>query len=156
MIVRPASETDIPALCRLMQSIQDLHAEAHPELFRPTLDPAATASFFADVLAKSSNLVLVAEVAGEAVGYVWCHEHLPVASFYRQAAHTAYINHISVASEHRGKGLGKALVEEVVAILKERGATRIGVDFWSFNDRARAFFTGLGFAVQREVASREL
>ncbi len=139
-----------------MQHVQDVHAAAHPEIFRATLAPDSTAKFFADVLAKGSNLVLVADVAGEAVGYVWCHEHLPVKSFYAQAAHAGYINHVSVAPEHRGKGLGKALVDEIVAILKERGATRIGVDFWSFNDRARAFFTNLGFAVQREVASRDL
>jgi len=156
LIIRPAKEADIPALGRLMQSIQDLHAAAHPELFRPTLDPAATTSFFADVLADDRNLILVAESAGDAIGYIWCQERHGADSFYGLGAHTGYIHHIAVSAEQRRSGVGRRLIAEALARLTERGATRVGVDFWSFNHRARAFFTGLGFVVEREVASRSL
>jgi ribosomal protein S18 acetylase RimI-like enzyme len=156
LIIRPAAEADVPALCRLMQCIQDLHAAAHPDVFRPTLDAAAAADFFTDLLANERNLVLVAETAGETIAYIWCEERQSAGSFYGAGAHTGYIHHISVAPGQRRAGAGRRLVSETLAQMKERGATRVGVDFWTFNDRARALFTGLGFAVQQEVASRKL
>ncbi len=156
MIIRAATKADIPALCRLMQHVQDVHAEAHPEVFQPVLDPGPAADFFAGVLTSDRNLVLVAEIDGDIAGYVWCEERERAETFYGKAAHTGYIHHISVTPEQRRAGIGKDLVANAVARLQDRGAVRVGVDFWSFNDRARAFFTGLGFAVQREVASRDL
>ena len=139
-----------------MQSIQDLHADAHPEVFRPTLDSGGAADFFAGLLANDHHLLLVAESAGNTIGYVWCEERQSTDSFHRLGAHTGYIHHVAVMPDHRRAGVGRQLIAEAIAKLKKRGATRVGVDFWSFNDRARAFFTGLGFAVEREVASRNL
>ena len=156
MIIRAAIDTDIAALFRLEQYVQDIHNEAHPDMFRATLDTGAAAKRFADIMTKNNNLVLVAEEAGEVIGYVWCQESQPFEGFHTKAEHTGYIAEISVAPEQRHKGLGKALVERAVAILKERGVTRIGVEFWSFNAQARSFFSSLGFVVQRELALRRL
>ena len=139
-----------------MQAVQTLHAKAHPEVFRATLDAQLTTTFFAEVLAGEGNLVLVAEAEGAVIGYLWCQERLPEDSVYARAAHTAYINHVSVDPDHRRHGIGRALVEIAVAELKARNAVRIGVDFWSFNGPARSFFTRMGFCVQREVCSLSL
>jgi ribosomal protein S18 acetylase RimI-like enzyme len=156
LTIRRAAEADVPALRRLMQHVQDVHTEAHPEIFLAALDPEPAAKFFSGLLTNDRNLVLVAEADGNVVGYVWCEERESPDTFYGKAAHTGYIHHISVAPEQRRGGIGKQLIAEALADLKQRGATRIGVDFWSFNARARAFFTGLGFAVQREIASKDL
>ncbi|WP_421725667.1 GNAT family N-acetyltransferase [Bauldia sp.] len=138
-----------------MQSIQTLHAEAHPEVFKPILDPIPSA-FFADLLSDPRNIVLMAEYDQAVVGYLWCQEHPPADSFYEVSAHTGYINHVAVDVARRRRGIGQALVEAAVAELESRGATRVGVDFWSFNAPARAFFAGLGFAAQRQVCVRQL
>lgn len=156
LTVRSADKADIPHLCRLMQHVQDVHAEAHPEIFRATLDPEATAAYFADLLSNDHNVVFVAEKAGETAGYIWCQERIAQGSFYALPAHTGYIHHVSVTPGHRRHGIGNALIAAVLAELKGRGATRIAVDFWAFNDRARSFFAGAGFAVQRELCSRDL
>ncbi len=156
MIVRQADREDIPALCRLMQFVQEAHVEAHPEVFLPTLDLEATTALLAKLLVGDWDLVLVAEIDGQVVGYIWCEERERTANFCRKPNHSGYIHHVAVAPEQRRSGIGRRLVTEALARLKEQGATRVGVDFWSFNDRARAFFTTLGFAVQREFASRDL
>ncbi len=139
-----------------MQHVQDVHAEAHPELFLPILDPEPTAAFFAKLLAGDWDLVVVAEIDGQVVGYVWCEEFEQAANFYRRPTHFGYFHHISVAPEHRRNRIGSQLVAQALTQLAERGATRVSVEFWDFNTPARAFFAGLGFSVQREFASRNL
>lgn len=138
-----------------MQHVQSIHAAAHPEIFVATLDAAATAKFFHEVLSNEHNLVLVAIISDTVAGYLWCEERSAPASVYRHATRTGYINHISVDPAYRRNGLGRALVEQAFAELKVRGANRIGVDHWAFNDTARSFFDSLGFLRQREFYSRD-
>jgi ribosomal protein S18 acetylase RimI-like enzyme len=156
LTIRAATTTDVPALCDLMQQAQDLHASAQPEFFKPHLDAGPTSTFFTDLLANGRNLVLVAEERGAVIGYLWCEEQVRDELFYRQPGHGAYLHQISVDRKHRGGGVGTALVDQATAEMKRRGATTMGVDFWSFNERARAFFAKLGFATQREFGSRAL
>ncbi len=155
-MIRTASTEDIPALCRLMQFVQTAHAEAHPDLFVDALDAEASAALFARLLANSSNIILIAEAEGLRAGYLWCEDQGESRAFHRHPGHTGYIHHLSVDPAHRRHGHGRRLVESAVAALKARGATRVGVDYWSFNDRARTFFDAQGFAPQREVRSLEL
>jgi ribosomal protein S18 acetylase RimI-like enzyme len=156
LIIRPATVADVPALYRLMQGMQTLHAGAHPEVFKATLDSEPTTAFFTEVLSNDRNIVLVAETSDAIIGYLWCQERLPADSFYARTAHTAYINHLSVDPSHRRRGIGEALVERVMAELKERDVVRVGVDYWTFNRPARSFFASLGFTSRREVCSLNL
>jgi ribosomal protein S18 acetylase RimI-like enzyme len=154
--IRPANGTDISALVHLMQAVQSLHAEAHPDLFVAELDDGGGKTFFEQLLASPRNLVLVAEISGTVVGYIWCEERGGSQGFHRKDLRSAYIHHISVDPDHLRQGIGKALVEGATVEMKARGAAGIGVDYWTFNDRARAFFTDLGFRPQREVLSKRL
>jgi len=90
------------------------------------------------------------------MGYIWCEERTGNQGFHRKASHTAYIQHISVDPDHLRRGIGKALVDHALAELRVTGVESIGVDYWSFNQRARTFFFSLGFAPQREILSRRL
>jgi len=155
-MIRTARQADIPRLVDLMQHVQKLHAEAHPGVFRAILDREPAAAFFAATLAKPENIVLLAEEGSATAGYLWCEERTTADTFYRPAAHTGYIHHVSVDPAHHRSGTGRALVAEALALLRGRGASSVGVDYWSFNDRARAFFHATGFSVQREICSQEL
>jgi ribosomal protein S18 acetylase RimI-like enzyme len=154
--VRQADKSDTPALCRLMQQVQTLHAEAHADLFLAELDCDGAAAFFDQIRSNSRNLLLVADMSGAIVGYVWCEERAGNQGFHRKASHSAYIQHISVDPDHMRQGIGKALIDHAAAELRVRGVESIGVDYWSFNDRARSFFASLGFALQREILSKRL
>jgi ribosomal protein S18 acetylase RimI-like enzyme len=139
-----------------MQHVQAIHAESQPAIFKSVLDAGQTTTFFEEVLSHEFNVVLVAETDGEVAGYVWCQDRPPADSFYAHSAHVGYIDHVSIDPGHRRRGTGAALIAAVLKELKRRGATRVGVDFWSFNEPARSFFAKLGFSVQREVCSRDL
>ena len=51
-MIRRAGKEDISSLLRLMQFVQDLHSEAHPEIFTRQLDPSETEAFFEKLLSN--------------------------------------------------------------------------------------------------------
>lgn len=61
------------------------------------------------------------------------------------SAGVAYIGHVAVAPESRGQGIGRALLEQLLAAARARGFTRAGLDVAASNPRARALYEGLGF-----------
>jgi ribosomal protein S18 acetylase RimI-like enzyme len=125
-------------------------------MFVAEIDDGGAKAFFEELLASPRNLVLVAEIAGKVTGYVWCEERAGSQGLHRKDSPSAYIHHISVDPDRLRHGIGKALVDGATEKMKARGAASIGVDYWTFNDRARAFFADLGFRPQREVLSKRL
>jgi [ribosomal protein S18]-alanine N-acetyltransferase len=84
---------------------------------------------------------LVAVERGSVVGYV----------IGQTAADEGEILNLGVAPAHRGRGVGHALVERMLALLHERGAQVVYLEVRESNDAARHLYHSLGF---REVARR--
>ncbi len=84
---------------------------------------------------------LVAVERGSVVGYV----------IGQAAADEGEILNLGVAPAHRGRGVGHALVERMLALLRERGAGVAYLEVRESNSAARRLYESLGF---REVARR--
>jgi [ribosomal protein S18]-alanine N-acetyltransferase len=84
---------------------------------------------------------LVAEEHGTVAGYV-------VAHF---GADEGEILNLGVATAHRRRGLGRALVEGVVKLLADRGVRVVYLEVRESNAEARRLYQSLGFG---EVARR--
>ncbi|HYL54001.1 MAG TPA: ribosomal protein S18-alanine N-acetyltransferase [Gemmatimonadales bacterium] len=89
----------------------------------------------------SDVLFLVAEEHGTVVGYVVAHA----------AADEGEILNLGVASAHRRRGLGRALIQGVVALLGKRGVRLVYLEVRESNAGARRLYQSLGFG---EVARR--
>ena len=61
------------------------------------------------------------------------------------------VEDLFVLPEWMGRGLGRALVEDIVAAAEARGALRVEV---TANHHALAFYSKLGFVFDREVTTR--
>jgi len=141
MKVRPFEGKDFGQVVELWNN--SLHADkTSPELFRyrtilqPSYDP---------------NLCLVAEEQGKVLGF----------AFAVPARETAHINALFVAEDHRRKGIGSKLVEQLSTAAADRGLKKLvfsggprylvpGVD-WVACPGALEFFTSAGFKeVSRE------
>jgi Sortase and related acyltransferases len=85
--------------------------------------------------------VLLAERAGEALGML---VFFPIYSSWRGRA-GVMIHDLFVREAARGRGVGKALVAELVRLNAERGGARLDVNVLDWNARARAFYESLGF-----------
>ncbi|MDP8932077.1 MAG: GNAT family N-acetyltransferase [Actinomycetota bacterium] len=142
--VRAALEEDTHSVARLNQHVQRLHVEEEPDDFRPaTLEE--TEPFFARLINDEDQVVLVADLEGEPVGYLWARELSRPENPFTKPARTLYVHHVVVHPDHRRCGIGRALFDFVEQEARERGVTRLGLDFWSFNDSAAHFFRSLGF-----------
>jgi len=87
-------------------------------------------------------LFLVAEADAQIVGYVVALE----------AADEGEILNLAVAEAGRRRGLGRALVEAIVAALTDRGVRQVFLEVRESNAPARALYAGFGF---KEVGRRK-
>lgn len=80
---------------------------------------------------------LVTEVEGQIVGYAIAH--------FLPGNDVADIHNIAVLDTARGRGLGSALFDRLVAWCREQGATAIMLEVRADNQPAQALYTSRGF-----------
>jgi ribosomal protein S18 acetylase RimI-like enzyme len=93
-------------------------------------------------LAVQPELFLVAEADGAVVATV-------MAGY---EGHRGWVNYLAVAPQHRGKGLGRALMRRVEETLKDRGCPKLNVQVRTANAEALQFYRRLGYAQDEAVA----
>jgi len=62
-----------------------------------------------------------------------------------------YINHLAVAQEHQGRGLGRALVKACLAAMRKEGIRRCCFVVYRSNEEGNAFWDAIG-SVRRDEA----
>ncbi|NLE18151.1 MAG: GNAT family N-acetyltransferase [Propioniciclava sp.] len=131
---RPATPADAAAIQRLNRD--DLGYD-HP------LDAVVAA--LADALASPRDLVMVAEVDGDVVGYVHAEEH-------RLLYLDLLVNvmGIAVLADAQGRGAGRALMEHVEGWARERGASGLRLVSGEARAGAHAFYERLGFVTTKK------
>jgi ribosomal protein S18 acetylase RimI-like enzyme len=148
--IRAAARADAALLSSLNTDVQAVHARAHPCWFKPegpeTFPPAAAEA----LLTRTENLVLIAEVDSEPVGYAYAEVVQRPEDAFRQAYRMVYVHHLSVRPAWQRRGIGEALLASVRQAAADRGIALLGLDVWSFNEGARAFFRRQGFATYNE------
>ncbi len=93
----------------------------------------------------SHSIFLVAEQGGEVIGYLTGH----VSNIsYRAVNPIAELENMFVLPEHRGRGVGTALIKEFIQQAKSLGAKRFKVEALSANHSAISFYKHLGFSPQ--------
>ena len=146
MEVRAACVEDIPTLARLNETVQGLHAVAHPQLFKAAPEAAAIQGWFADFLAQPG--VPVGYVAGELVRY-------PENPFRRSLA-LGLVDQLTIVAEVRRRGHGERLLEELLALFRAGGVARVELSVWAFNAGARRFYERQGFVTFNHRMSLDL
>ena len=136
--------------------IQNL-SEAHLEGMRRAVDavarerrylravhgfsPEETADYYRSLVATES-IALVALAGSEVVA--WCDvRRLPFEGF----AHTAVLG-MGVVAGHRGRGLGRRLLEEALRRCRDQGLTRIELDVLASNEAAIHLYERSGFVLE--------
>jgi ribosomal protein S18 acetylase RimI-like enzyme len=139
--IRPAEAADADLISLLNREVQSKHAAALPWLFKDT----NLAREAAEALLRSDrNLVLIASIGGTPAGYIYAEFRAFRESPLTFAYEALHIHHISVAKVFRRRGIGRALMERVIAAARERNVRRLTADYWALNEEAQAFFEGFG------------
>jgi GNAT superfamily N-acetyltransferase len=95
---------------------------------------------------RSYAETLLAEVADEPVGFAL---FFPTFSTFRGQP-GLYLEDIFVQPDHRGKGIGKALIATVAQIGVERGFGRLEWSVLNWNESAIGFYRSLGALARNE------
>lgn len=104
------------------------------ELF--PVDPWSAAGFWSELAGvPDTRTYLVVELDGDVVGYAGLFVTGPDAD----------VQTIAVRADLQGRGLGRLLLDELVAEARRRGATRLMLEVRAENDRALRLYEAYGF-----------
>lgn len=133
-MIRPAVPEDVPAVVSLIRELALYERAPESAVATPEL---LTAALFGPSPAVYCH---VAEVEGEVVGMaLW---FLNFSTWLGR--HGIYLEDLFVQPAHRGLGLGRALLETLVGIARERGYGRVEWVVLDWNEPAHAFYRSLG------------
>lgn len=142
--VRRATTRDAALIATLIADVQALHAAALPGRFKP-VGKASYAKDAAAALANPERLVFIACVGDEPAGFIHAETIRQPETSLLHAQQTLYIHAISVRPAYRRRGVGSALMEALRAAGKSMRIEQVGLNVWTFNEAARAFFRRQGF-----------
>jgi ribosomal protein S18 acetylase RimI-like enzyme len=152
--VRPAINSDIESIIDLWWELLEYHAELGPS-WTPAQDSAEHfARFLAEQLADDGVLILIAEVAGQAVGY--CQAMIGSRPPILEQTERCLVLDLVVAEAERKQGVGRRLLDEIEGWARERGMRRIEVGVACSNDPAIAFYNKHGFSAYSQRMAKDI
>jgi predicted N-acetyltransferase YhbS len=137
--IRLATEEDVPRILDLYRELTISFSQV--EMSRsPSPDDYRKA--FAEICADPRHELFVAEYQGEVVGTVVL---LIVPNLSHSATPWALVENLIVGQKHRHMGLGKMLLEHVIARAKEKGCHRIELCSDRRRKEAHRLYRSVGF-----------
>jgi ribosomal protein S18 acetylase RimI-like enzyme len=154
--IRPATSADLPAIGRLGALLVRVHHGFDPQRFIAATPQTEQgyASFLGTQLAKPNVLVLVAEQDGAVLGYTYAGVEGYDYMSLRGPAGVLY--DIVVEPAHRGRGIGRLLLDAALAALEARGAQQAVLSTAVQNETAQRLFARAGFRRTMIEMTREL
>lgn len=142
VVIRDASPEDAVALIGLRKSI---FGETDYLLYAPgeyLMTPEEVSAQLEQIAASGHSRSLLAEIDGAPGGLLGA-----IGSSIPRLRHSAQI-YVGVLRRHWGRGLGTALLREVLAWAPEARISRLELFVMKDNDRAIALYERLGFRVE--------
>ena len=136
MSVRHARSEDLEAVIELLRE------DVIREVDESQVPASAYRAAFEEIRTDRHQDLLVGQVDGEVVAtaqVTWVRHLTYVGGLMCQ------LESVRVRSDRRGQGLGRRLVEHVVAEARERGAARVELTTNARRERAQEFYRRLGF-----------
>jgi len=144
MIIRNATESDLPAMSRLAASLVRMHHAFDADRFLlPDRIEESYQWWFGKELKNPGAVLLVAEEGSELAGYAYGRMEERDWNMLLEAC--GALHDLFVEERHRGSGIGKQLVMRAIAELRGRGAPRVVLHAATSNASAQALFQSVGF-----------
>ena len=154
-VIRRASEADVPALGRLGALMVRTHHDFDPLRFIPARPGTEEAygGFLAGQLAEPRTVVLVAERGGEVIGYTFA--GIEGFDYMALRGPAGALYDIVVDPAHRGRGVGRMLLDATLDALRALGAPRVVLSTAQKNEAAQRLFARAGFRATMIEMTRE-
>jgi GNAT superfamily N-acetyltransferase len=146
---------DCNLLAQLNEEIQTYHYAIQPKVFKP-YNKEAIINFFETTLNNENAMAYVAKDDDTAIGYILLFKINVDANPFQYSRSYILIDQILVLKNHRGKGVGKLLLDTTYAFAKESNIVIIELNHWTQNDTARTFFIKNKFEYYNEKMWKEI
>lgn len=153
-MIRTLPPSEARLLLPLNAVVQDIHAQARPDLFCSDPPDDALERFFSDWLRRDGVFAVVSEDADGPNGYALFEQEDRAGSVLLKAERRGVLHHIAVAPHARRQGIARSMTEFGKVRLKEAGCTRLCASYHAFNTGSRGLMAHLGFRLS--VSSVEL
>jgi ribosomal protein S18 acetylase RimI-like enzyme len=143
--VRRATPADLPGIGKLGALLVRTHYEFDPQRFIPatTRTEQGYASYLGTQLNEPNVVVLVAERGERVVGYTYAGVEGMDYMALRGPAGAIY--DVVVDPDHRGRGIGRLLLDATITLLEARGVPRLVLSTAEKNEGAQRLFERAGF-----------
>jgi GNAT superfamily N-acetyltransferase len=136
--VRLAEVADAEAVGRLLDDV-------HREFGEPTPGPQALAARVWTLIADGEISVLLGGTGPHGLAVLRFRPSL------WRAALECYVEELYVVPTHRGRGLGRAMIEAALQLAREEGAAEMHLATGETDVAARALYESLGFSNREEA-----
>ena len=140
MAIRAATVSDLPAIVAMRDRLNVLERSgcAHASIIRLSLDQFT--AMWKSSFDSPNHCWRIIEAEGRPVGFGLIYLTAP-----RTTPPSAYIHWAYLEEQYRRSGLGRKLLDELIAWAKQQGAGRIELQFIDGNQVAERFWTKMGF-----------
>jgi len=135
-MIRVMTIADYPAVYALWDSLPGIGLHEHEDSLKGM-------TYY---LRRNPESCFVAEEGGMLIGAVLCGND----------GRRGYINHLAVAQEHQGRGLGRALVDACRAAMRKEGIARCSFVVYRSNEEGNAFWDAIGSARRDDALYRSI
>lgn len=153
MKIRKLTKEDYAVVLPLYEELDRIHYETRPDYFgkRECFFPEDA---YLQTLSSEDSLMLGAFAEDRLLG-------MAGASLYHksgmiQGIKTVCLDNIFVLPQARGMGIGKKLFAQVENWAREKGAVRLDLHVWDFNQDAQKLYRAMGMQYQYHVMEKKL
>ena len=139
-MIRPATDSDVTTICRLIRGLAEYERLAHAVVLS---EENVRQHLFGE---RRYCEVLLAEDDGRTVGFaLFFHNY---STFLGKPG--IYLEDLFVEPDYRGRGHGKALLRALARLAAERGCGRLEWSVLNWNEPAIRFYEALGAVPMKE------
>jgi ribosomal protein S18 acetylase RimI-like enzyme len=155
-VVRRATPADLQRIGRLGALLVEEHHGFDPQRFLAASrgTPEGYASFISTQLEDPDVAVIVADDGGGVIGYAYA--AVEGYDYMALRGPAGVLHDVIVDPEHRGRGVGRLLLEAALEFLRSRNAPRVVLSTAEQNEAAQRLFASTGFRRTMIEMTREL
>jgi len=138
---------DMPGLISLLEQVLMVHYEGSPDLFKPHTRKYTDDELRAIIASDDTPLFVAVDedaAPGELLGHAFCIFEVYEGNNNMCDRKTLYIDDICVDEKARGKHVGSALYDHVLAFARSEGCYNVTLNVWTCNPGAQAFYEAMG------------